>query len=121
MTSIDDVVLLSVDEGTARIRFNRPDALNAIDDAVARGFLAACEAVSQRTDVRVVVLNGAGRAFMAGGDVRRMHEAGADAPDMIGELLGFINPALLLLADLPCPVLASVHGAVAGGGVAIAL
>src|SRR4051812_48727781 len=119
MTSADDVVPLSIEEGIARIRFNRPDALNAIDDAVARGFLAACEAISQRTDVRVVVLSGAGRAFMAGGDVRRMHDARGEAPDMIDELLGFINPALLLMADLPCPVLASVHGAVAGGGVAI--
>jgi 2-(1,2-epoxy-1,2-dihydrophenyl)acetyl-CoA isomerase len=121
MASQDDVVMLNVEDGIARIRFNRPAALNAIDEAVARGFLSACEAVSQRSDVRVVVLSGAGRAFMAGGDVRRMREAGADAAPVVDALLGFLNPALLLLADLPLPVLASVHGAVAGAGVGVAL
>jgi 2-(1,2-epoxy-1,2-dihydrophenyl)acetyl-CoA isomerase len=117
----DDVVLLTVEDGIARIHLNRPDALNAIDEALARGFLSACEAVSRRSDVRVVVLSGAGRAFMAGGDVRRMKEAGGDATRLVDTLLGLINPALLLLANLPRPVLASVHGAVAGAGVGIAL
>ncbi len=50
-----------------------------------------------------------------------MHDAGANAAPMVDVLLGLINPALLLLADLPQPVLASVHGAVAGAGVGIAL
>ena len=121
MSSPDDVVLLSVEDGIARIRFNRPAALNAIDEAVARGFLAACEAVSQRSDVRVVVMSGNGRAFMAGGDVRKMREAGADAGPLVDSLLGFLNPALLLLAELPLPVLASLQGAVAGAGVGVAL
>ena len=121
MQSPDDVVLLNVEDGIARIRFNRPAALNAIDEAIARGFLAACEGVSQRSDVRVVVLCGAGRAFMAGGDVRRMRDAEPDAATLADALLGLINPALLLLAELPVPVLASVHGAVAGAGVGVAL
>ena len=121
MAGPDDVVLFSVEEGIARIRFNRPGALNAIDEALARAFLSACEAVSQRSDVRVVVLSGAGRAFMAGGDVRRMRDAGADAAALVDALLGVINPALILLATIPAPVLASVHGAVAGAGVAMAL
>ena len=94
MASQDDVVLLNVEDGIARIRFNRPAALNAIDEAVARGFLSACEAVSQQSDLRVVVLSGAGRAFMAGGDVRKMREAGADAAPLVDALLGFLNPAL---------------------------
>ena len=121
MVSANEVVLLNVEDGIARIRFNRPGALNAIDEALARGFFSACDAVSQRSDVRVVVLSGAGRAFMAGGDVRRMREAGADAAPLADALLGLINPALLLLADLPVPVLASIHGAVAGAGVGMAL
>jgi 2-(1,2-epoxy-1,2-dihydrophenyl)acetyl-CoA isomerase len=121
MPSVDDVVLFNVEDGIARLCFNRPRALNAIDDALARGLLSACETVSQRADVRVVVLSAAGPAFMAGGDVRRMREARPDAAQLVDTLLGLINPALLLLADLAAPVLASVHGAVAGAGVAIAL
>jgi 2-(1,2-epoxy-1,2-dihydrophenyl)acetyl-CoA isomerase len=58
---------------------------------------------------------------MAGGDVRRMYDARAHAPSLVGALLDVINPALLLLAELPVPVLASLHGAVAGAGIGIAL
>src|SRR5687767_5198065 len=121
MTSANDLVLFSVEEGIARIRLNRPDALNAIDAAMARGFATACEAVARRSDVRVVVLSGEGRAFNAGGDVRGMHEAGGDVTAMADGLLSAANPALLLLAELPVPVLASLQGAVAGGGLGIAL
>ena len=121
MSTPDDIVLLEVTDSIARIRFNRPAALNAIDEAVAEGFHSACEAVSGRTDVRAIVLFGTGRAFMAGGDVRRMHDARADAPSLVGTLLNLINPALLLLAELPVPVIASLHGAVAGAGIGIAL
>lgn len=121
MPTPDDVVLLNVEDGIARIRFNRPAALNAIDEGVAHGFLVACEAVSQRSDVRVVVMSGAGRAFMAGGDVRKMREAGANAAPLVDGLLSQLNPALLLLTNLPVPVLASLNGAVAGAGVGVAL
>ena len=121
MAATEDLVVLNVEEGIARIRLNRPDALNAIDEAMARAFVSACENVSKRSDVRVVVLSGAGRAFTAGGDVRKMREAGRNAAPMADALLAAANPALLLLAELPVPVLASLHGAIAGGGVGIAL
>ena len=121
MASADGLVILSVEEGIARIRLNRPDALNAIDTAMAREFVSACEAVAKRSDVRVLVLSGEGRAFTAGGDVRGMHEAGKNVTQMAHELLSAANPALLLLAELPVPVLASLQGAVAGGGLGIAL
>ncbi len=42
MAASNDVVTLKVEDGIARIRFNRPDALNAIDEALARGFLSGC-------------------------------------------------------------------------------
>lgn len=121
MPSANDVVLFDLEDGIARIRFNRPGALNAIDEALARGFLAACEAASRHSDVRVIVMSGSGRAFMAGGDVRRMHEAGADAAPLVDVLLDLLNPALLLLAELPVPVIASLQGAVAGAGVGVAM
>ena len=54
MSAPDDVVLFEVTEAIARIRFNRPAALNAIDEATAEAFHSACEAVSRRTDVRVI-------------------------------------------------------------------
>jgi enoyl-CoA hydratase/carnithine racemase len=55
----------------ARIHFNRPQALNAIDTAVAAGFLCACEDIAADVGVRAVWVSGEGRAFMAGGVRRR--------------------------------------------------
>ena len=121
MDSRSGLVLLDVAEGVARIRFNRPEALNAINEGLARAFLAACESIASRNDVRVVVLSGEGKGFMAGGDVARMVQEMPRAYTVIDALLDCIDPALLLLADLAAPVVASVHGAVAGAGVGIML
>ena len=114
-------VLFDVADGVARIRFNRPSALNAIDEALARAFLAASEAIARRDDIRVVVMSGEGKGFMAGGDVAGMVEAAPNAGTFVDALLDGIEPALLLLADIAAPVVASVHGAVAGAGVSLML
>ena len=114
-------VLFDVADGVARIRFNRPSALNAIDEALARAFLAACEDIARRDDIRVVVMSGEGKGFMAGGDVARMVEAVPNVGTFVDALLDALEPALLLLADIAAPVVASVHGAVAGAGVSLML
>ncbi len=117
----DQPVLLDVDAGVARIRFNRPAALNASDAPLAAAFLAACRAIAQRDDVRAVVLSGEGKGFMAGGDVGGMVAALPDADRFIAALLDGLHPALLLLTAMDAPVIASLHGAVAGAGASIAL
>jgi len=107
-----------VEEGVAHIRFNRPAVLNAIDVPMANGFLQACQAVSQDKEVRVVVLSGEGRAFIAGGDLAAMK---ADPVDTAQALIGPMHGGIALLAAMDAPVLASLHGAVAGGGLGVAL
>ena len=69
-------VLFDVADGVARIRFNRPRALNAIDEALARAFLAACEDITRRDDIRVVVMSGEGKGFMAGARSQRTEVRG---------------------------------------------
>lgn len=120
MQTADDVVLLQIDQGIASIQFNRPATLNAIDERLAERFLCVCRLIAARNDVRVIVLSGAGKGFMAGGDVTRMRDANPRADKVIATLLDALHPALLLLRDLSAPVLASIHGAVAGGGASIA-
>jgi 2-(1,2-epoxy-1,2-dihydrophenyl)acetyl-CoA isomerase len=102
--------------GVARLTFNRPDALNALDIATAQAFRARCEALAADPSVRAVVLCGAGRAFGAGGDLRQL----ADAPERIGELIDALHAGLLLLSTLDAPVIASLHGVVAGAGMSVA-
>jgi 2-(1,2-epoxy-1,2-dihydrophenyl)acetyl-CoA isomerase len=107
----------SMDGGIATIRFNRPKVLNALDIPSAQEFLAACERISQSDgEVRVVVIRGTGRGFMAGGDLSMLQaEGGARA------LIEPMHRGLALLADQPAPVLASLNGAVAGAGLSLAL
>lgn len=106
------------DGAIAHIRFNRPAVLNAIDVPTANGFLAACQAASEDKEVRVVVLSGEGRAFIAGGDLAAMKESPVDTAQA---LIGPMHGGIALLAAMDAPVLASLHGAVAGGGLGVAL
>ncbi|CAN7606760.1 enoyl-CoA hydratase/isomerase family protein [Duganella sp. LjRoot269] len=114
-------VLLERAGAVATIRFNRPAALNAIDRATAEALLAACREIENDASVRVIVLRGEGKAFMAGGDIARFHADLPNAAQLAADIITPLHAALTLLAALPQPVLASVHGAVAGAGVSIAL
>lgn len=114
-------LLFERDGAVARIRFNRPAALNAIDHAMAEHLLQACRELAGAADVRVVVLGGEGKAFMAGGDLARFHADLAAAPRTAAAIIEPLHQALAILAALPQPVLGSLHGAVAGAGVSLAL
>jgi 2-(1,2-epoxy-1,2-dihydrophenyl)acetyl-CoA isomerase len=102
----------------ARLRFNRPQSLNAIDASVALAFRDACRSIKEDPAIRVVILSGEGRAFMAGGDIAQFR----DSPQSIASsIIEPMHEGLLILTNLPAPVVASVHGAVAGGGMSLAL
>lgn len=117
-TEPDPPVLLEREGAIARIRFNRPQALNAADSALALAFRDACLAIAADASVRVVVLSGNGRAFMAGGDIAQFRDDAAAVP---ATLIDPLHEGLLCLSQLQQPVIASLHGAVAGAGMSIAL
>ena len=111
-------VLLEREGAIARIRFNRPDVLNAADRALALAFRDASLVIAADPSVRVVVLSGAGRAFMAGGDVAQFRSDPGSVPEA---LIDPLHEGLLCLSRLQAPVIASVRGAVAGAGLSLAL
>jgi len=113
-------VLLTIDQGLAEIRFNRPKVLNALNLAACTALLAACEELSRAKDLRVVVLRGEGSSFMAGGDLSQFRDA-PDRPAFTHEILEPLNASLLILDELAVPIIASVQGAAAGAGASIAL
>ena len=121
MQASDELVVVTVSAGVARIRFNRPRALNAIDTALARRWRDAVVEVRSRDDVRAVVLSGEGRAFMAGGDLRAFHDDLDNAGRTAKAIIDAVHAGLLGLAEGDAPVSAGVHGAVAGAGIGIAL
>lgn len=114
-------VLYAVRDGIATITFNRPAVMNALDADMIRGFRAAAERAAADAETRVVILRGAGPAFIAGGDVAMFHENRAAMAALVPELAGDLHHGILVLRRAPQPVIAAVHGAVAGAGMSIML
>lgn len=113
-------VVLSHGDGVAEIRLNRAASGNAIDLDLAEALVAAVESVADDASVRCVLLTGEGRLFCAGGDVLAM-AASSDPAGFLVELATVAHRAVLGLASLPVPVVAAVHGAAAGAGLALTL
>lgn len=111
-------LLLARDGAIATLTFNRPGALNALDVPMAQAFLAAVRSLAADASVRAVVMRGAGKAFVAGGDLPTLQ---ADPVQGAANLLGPLNEAVLLLHGMNAPLIAQVHGAAAGGGLSLML
>lgn len=114
-------VLLEINDGIATIRFNRPAALNAVNLEISNLFRDIVAQVVPNPAVRVIVLAGSGRAFVAGGDLGYFRDAGQkEAPQAAHVLISPMHTAIEQLINAPQPVIASVHGAVAGAGMSLA-
>lgn len=105
------------------ITLHRPDRRNALDLPTMVELRAALETASRSRDVRAVILTGAGTAFCAGGDVAAMEEARANGtlPDLFHRLTGEQEQIIREVLGMPKPVVASLPGVAAGGGLALAL
>ncbi len=114
-----DTVLYSVADGIATILLNRPQVMNALDPDMLRGLRAAAERAERDAAARVIVLRGAGPAFLAGGDVTVFRANLPRMPELVREGATEFHYAILALRRAPKPVLASVHGSVAGAGVSL--
>jgi 2-(1,2-epoxy-1,2-dihydrophenyl)acetyl-CoA isomerase len=114
-------VTCEVREGVARIVLDRPEQGNALDEGMKDGLAAAVERVRRDGAVRAVVLAATGKAFCVGGDIASMRGAGDDFPAWIGAMAGGLGDSVRALAALPVPVVSAVQGAVAGGGIGLAL
>ena len=110
---------LDASTGIVTLTINRPEVLNAIDVPLARALNSAVLALKNDARVRCVVIRGAGRAFVAGGDLSRFAEDFDRAADVTDELLDALHPVAETLRAIDAPVVAAVHGAVAGAGLSL--
>ncbi len=120
-----DIVQTAIEGGVATVTMNRPEALNALNAEMNEALGEACARLELDDAVRVVVIRGAGGGFMAGGDLKWFYQnLDKDAVTKRREFEGFVNnvhPLVVSLRRMPKPVIASVHGAVAGFGVSLML
>lgn len=109
----------SCSDGIARITFNRPKALNALNAALLDEFADALKKVSQDEAVRVLLVTGAGKkSFVAGADITEiapLSPLGAKKFAQRGQTV------IGQLQDLAVPVIAVVNGYALGGGCEVAL
>jgi enoyl-CoA hydratase len=119
MAATGGKVILRKTEAIATIALNRPDKLNAVDREMLDNLDTAVNRLHRDESVRVVVLEGSGeRAFCVGADLNQI--ATFDSAD-IRKWVNDGNRVLSRLANLPVPVIASIHGYAVGGGLEFAL
>lgn len=108
---------LTVEGGVAHLRLNRPEKLNALDEAMIQALAARCREIERGT-ARVVILSGEGKAFSAGGDIGAWSKA---APEDFGRHWVRGGHAVFdALARLRQPVIAVLDGHALGGGLELA-
>lgn len=117
---MSDAILFTVDEGMARLTLNRPARLNAFNADLAHAWRDATTEAVSRTDVGAILIDAAGPAFCAGGDVIDMASTMGSGAD-ITALARVINEGITALTTSAVPVVAAAHGTTAGGGLGILL
>lgn len=116
----DPELLYETDGPLAFVTFNRPHARNAMTWAMYDGLVAACERVDADSDVRVLILRGAGgKAFVAGTDIGQFQ--GFRTPEDAIAYERRLDRVMDRLEAVTRPTIAAIEGYAVGGGAAIAV
>ena len=136
---MENRVLIDIQDHVAHVRLNRPDKMNALDDAMFEAIVDAGEQLKANKDIRAVVLSGEGRAFCAGLDMGNFANMASGKPDdataksqtatdaggrLEHRTHGLANRAQYtswVWRELPVPVIAALHGVAFGGGCQISI
>lgn len=105
-------------EGVAHLTLDRPRVLNAFDTTLRDALFEALAAIRQDPEVRVVLLDGAGAGFCAGGD---LNEFGSAPSPLRARQIRRQRDVWESLRTLPQPLVASIHGVCVGSGLELAL
>mgnify|MGYP001224633419 CR=1 FL=1 len=103
-------------DSVATLTLNRPESLNALNERLRYELCIAIGAIAADDDIRVVVVNGTGRSFCSGDDIK----LDSDEDTLIGEKKG-PDDVMIAFRNLPKPIISQVHGHCLGAGLELAL
>jgi 2-(1,2-epoxy-1,2-dihydrophenyl)acetyl-CoA isomerase len=109
----------ALDNGLARVHFNRPERGNVIDGTFCRELKQLAVCLSESEAVRAVLITAAGRFFSVGGDIRSFAQDRSALPSLVRTWTADLHSAIARLIRMPAPVVAAVQGDVAGGAVSL--
>ncbi len=111
-----------INEGVATLTLNRPKALNSFTHEMHTEVREIMQQVINDTNIRCLVITGAGRGFCAGQDLGdRAVTTDGGAPDLGESVEKNYNPLIRSIMTLPKPVICAVNGVAAGAGSSLAL
>lgn len=113
-------ILISIKDGVATLRLNRPDVFNSFNRAMALKLQAELDNCASNDEVRAIVLTGSGKAFCAGQDLREVTSEKLN-PGFKAILEEHYNPIIQRIRNIKKPIVAAVNGVAAGAGANIAL
>jgi 2-(1,2-epoxy-1,2-dihydrophenyl)acetyl-CoA isomerase len=117
----EPTVLYEAADGVALLTLNRPEKLNAFNEAMHRELAQALDRIEADPGIRAILLTGAGRGFCAGQDLGdRVMDEGDGPPDLGDTLERLYNPLIHRICRLERPVVCAVNGVAAGAGANLA-
>src|SRR4030067_3739060 len=114
-------LLFDVRDHVAHITLNRPEAANSINEEMGIDLMHASLRCDEDPEIRAVLISGAGKIFSGGGDLKAFSAKGNQLPYYVKEITTYLHAAMSRLTRMDAPVVAAVHGAVAGAGMSIAI
>jgi 2-(1,2-epoxy-1,2-dihydrophenyl)acetyl-CoA isomerase len=117
---VTQFLLVTQEDGVARITLNRPDVLNSFTRAMARELTTELTRIATDNSVRAVLLTGAGRGFCAGQDLAEAMPKDGAMPDLGDFVRDGWNPVVTAVRTLEKPIVCAVNGVAAGAGANLA-
>ena len=122
---MSDTVLIERADGIARVTLNRPEVLNALNDELCDALVETLAQVEREPETRVMVLQGAGGYFMAGGDLQSFYGLLERTPDErrrhFETMIDRVHAIIRIMRRMPQPVIAKIDGAAGGFGLSLVL
>ena len=111
--------------GVSTLTLNRPAALNALNQAMTTAFVSLIQQVAADTSIRVLIVQGAGDHFMAGGDIKgfvtTLESTGPERKQHFINMIHILHGAVELMQRMDVITVSKVHGACAGFGMSLAI